>query len=176
MTKTTKTTMKISLALTLALLMMIPLTAAAQEGPRHRSAERGMERAHQMAEHINPRHLLRSAEALGLSDGQKESIAGILESHREEVQPLREELREEAGSLRELMGDSQAERQRILAAHERVQALELQMKQHRVEMFLDIRDVLTVEQRDQARSLLQDRGSERRQMMRERRQREQRQR
>ena len=166
----TMKTMKFTLALALAFLMTIPMAVSAQEGPRHRAGERGMERGNQLAEHINPRHLMRSAEQLGLNEGQKEAIAGIIESHREEVEPVREQLRQEAGTLRELMGDSRADRQRILAAHERVQQLELQMKRHRVEMFLDLRDVLTVEQREQARELVQSRG-ERRQQMQERRQR-----
>ncbi len=160
-------TMKYLIAIAVALFVFAPALGVAQErsGPRGDRGE-GME----MGQHINPRHLMRAADDLDLSDAQREQLRGLLEGQRERMQSVRSELREESKSLREMMADDSSQRRAVMAQLDRVLELEGQVKRQRAELMLDVREVLTAEQRAQARELFEDRRGERRQQMQERRQ------
>lgn len=163
--------------------LLLPATAFAQRGEGPRSGERysqsderpyaqgrqgpGMRGGGGLAmrgEGINPRHLLRHAEELELSDGQQSRIRAILESQRDEVRPIHEGLREESQALQELMSTPAAQRSAIMAQLEVVLDLENELKRQRASLMLDIRDVLSPAQRAKAQEIMEARrGSDRRQ-------------
>jgi Spy/CpxP family protein refolding chaperone len=153
--------MKHLIVIVLAMFLFLPASAAAQDRILYRSPD--------SLGDFSPRMLF-SSEELGLSDAQKEQIAGLIAAHRDEIEPVREELREEASTLRELMTDATADRRTVLTQLELVLELENQVKIQRAELFLDVRDLLDAEQREKARLIFEERASERPTRIRERRQ------
>lgn len=140
------------LMLLAALALILPATATAQQGPRHQDGGHG--------HFTNPGHILRAADELELSDDQRGEIRTLMEQNRATIKPVREQLQEEGKRLKEMMADSALERGEVLAQLDRVLALEGQVKRQRAEAFLDIRDVLTADQRAQAQELFEERGQQ----------------
>lgn len=149
----------------IAASLVLPATALAEGGEHHRGGD-GMGGGH----FHSPGHIMRIADELDLRDDQRESIRELLSENREEIQQVRQNLREEMGTLHELMMDDSASRQQVLAQLDRVLELEGQIKRHRAEMMLDIRDILDADQRARAHELFQERREEAGEQRRERRQ------
>ncbi len=144
-----------------AACMLLPATVLAQGGPRHGGGP---------GHFTNPRHLVQHADKLELTENQQEKIRQLLEENRGEIHPLRETLRQEGETLREMMADDAVDRQQVFEQLDQVLDLEAQVKRKRTAMVLDVRDILDVDQRAQARELFEEKGQRMRNRGKERRQ------
>lgn len=88
------------------------------------------------------------AEQLGLDDETREAIHEIVERSHEEGEALRDEVEEAADGLRELLEADDVDREAVLDQVERVGDLRTEAKKHRIETLLEIRSLLTPEQRE----------------------------
>lgn len=87
------------------------------------------------------------AEALGLDEETREAVREIVEASHEEGEALRREAEAARGALHELMEQEPVDRDAVLDQVERVGDLRTESKKHRIETLLDIRELLTPEQR-----------------------------
>ncbi|TXD33531.1 periplasmic heavy metal sensor [Lujinxingia vulgaris] len=149
----------VTLATLIALAMVLPATATAQQRPhRHQDT---VERLFP-----NPRHLIALRDELGLSEAQQTQIRTLLEGKRDAHKADRQALREAHQEMRELV-TSDAAADAIRAKLDEVLELENQLKRERLSLALELRAILTPEQRTR----LQELSAERREQRQERRQR-----
>ena len=142
-------------------LLFVPATAMAQAGQGQGGGQ---------GHFTSPRHLLRVADDLDLTEEQREQIGDILEDNHGDIYPLRQEMRQEGESLQEMMGDANVERQEVYDQLDKVLELEAQVKRKRTSMMLDVRAVLNEEQLEMAQELFEERGGQMREQRREHRQ------
>lgn len=101
-------------------------------------------------------------EQLNLTPAQLSQIRAIREASRATMQPLREQMRAGHQELRTLMA-SDASTDEIRQRHSALMTLDQQLRTQRFEVMLQIRDVLTPEQRAELAQLLEQRRSQQRQ-------------
>jgi periplasmic protein CpxP/Spy len=101
-------------------------------------------------------------EQLNLTPAQLSQIRTIREDSRATMQPLREQMRTGHQELRALMA-SDASADEIRQRHSALMGLDQQLRTQRFEVMLQIRDVLTPEQRAELAQLLEQRRSQQRQ-------------
>lgn len=95
-------------------------------------------------------------EALDLTEAQQAEIQAIQEQSREANADLVEQLEQEREVMRSLFIDD-ASVDQIRQQHDRIQQLQQQLGDAMLEVRLDIREVLTDEQRDDLAELMPDR-------------------
>ncbi|RDV37817.1 hypothetical protein DV096_11920 [Bradymonadaceae bacterium TMQ3] len=144
----------ITLSTLIALALVLPATASAQQGPqRHQdTVERLLP---------NPRHLIALRDELGLSEAQKTRIRTLLEGKRDAHQARRQGLREAHQAMRELIASNGSD-DAIRAKLNEVLELENRLKRERLDLALELRAVLTPEQRTQFQELSAQRREQRR--------------
>ena len=87
------------------------------------------------------------ADELGLDAGTRERIHGLAEQAREASQPLEEELRELHDGMRALLGQNSPSPMEVMKQAERIGSTETAMHKSRLATMLEIRALLTPEQR-----------------------------
>ncbi|WP_013320472.1 Spy/CpxP family protein refolding chaperone [Gloeothece verrucosa] len=115
-----------------------------QRGPGNRRGQRG---------NFGPGRLLQQ---LGLSDQQQQKLEAIKQKYQGQLQPLRENmktLREDLGTL--MTGT--ASNQEIRAKHQQLVASRQKMENIRFESMLEMREILTPEQRSKLGQLMEQR-------------------
>ncbi|HEY9738787.1 MAG TPA: Spy/CpxP family protein refolding chaperone [Trichocoleus sp.] len=103
-------------------------------------------------------------EQLGLSQSQLDSIRTIRQDARTTLQPLRDQVRTNRQEIRDLMSSS-APASELRQKYETLANLEQQLRAQRFETMLQIREILTPEQRAELGSLMEQRRSQRREGM-----------
>lgn len=88
-------------------------------------------------------------EQLNLSSEQSEQIQTIQDNARTEHENLHEQLRQAKDQLRSLLASSDATNDQLQQQHQQVQSLKQQLDNQKFETMLQIREVLTPEQRTQ---------------------------
>jgi len=101
----------------------------------------------------------RFLEQLNLSEAQMQEIQAIRESYAPEMRELGEQMRTERQELRQLMVGN-ADDGEIRSQHDRVLDLHQSMAEMRFESMLEIRNVLTPEQRQEWSELVEQRRDE----------------
>ena len=92
--------------------------------------------------------LERHAEELGLSAETRDAIREIVEDSHEEGESLREDVSSARLRLHELLAEDPVDRDRVIEQVERIGELRTESQKHRIETMLEIRALLTPEQRE----------------------------
>jgi len=100
-------------------------------------------------------------EALNLSAEQTERIQSIREEAKQAMEPLREQLQQEREVLQSQLAGDTATDDQLRAQHQETEDLHQQMGVERFETMLEIRRVLTPEQRSQMAELMEQRRAQR---------------
>ena len=100
-------------------------------------------------------------EELDLSAEQTERIQAIREEAKETMEPLREQLQQEREVLQSQLAGDTATDDQLWTQHQEIQDLHQQMGVERFETMLEIRRVLTPEQRAQMAELMEQRRAQR---------------
>ncbi|MEM7770642.1 MAG: Spy/CpxP family protein refolding chaperone [Cyanobacteria bacterium P01_E01_bin.6] len=98
------------------------------------------------------------AEALDLTDDQQAEIQAIREQARTENDGLRQQMEQARESMRSLF-EADASADQIRQQHDQIQQLHQQLGDAMLDVRLEIRDVLTAEQRSQLAELMPERPS-----------------
>lgn len=85
---------------------------------------------------------------LNLDDSQKEQMEGIQGKYQPQFQSLREDIRSEREKLATMMKNDDSEAN-LRAQHQNITALEQKIRDLRFEAILEMRSVLTTEQKEQ---------------------------
>jgi Spy/CpxP family protein refolding chaperone len=93
------------------------------------------------------------AEELGVDEAALEKIRAIVEEARSEGQEIHVALRDAHEAMRELLSQDSPDRDAVMSQAEAIGALEIEARKHRLAAFLDVRDLLTPEQRAQLMEL-----------------------
>ena len=93
------------------------------------------------------RFLEEHAERLGLDEETRAAIRGIAESSRARADAARDELDEEHAAMRELLEAEEPDVEAVMAQAERIGERETELRKIRLGAMLDIRRLLTPEQR-----------------------------
>ncbi|MDG2308083.1 MAG: periplasmic heavy metal sensor [Candidatus Binatia bacterium] len=154
---------KFWLALTVTVLL-VPMTADAQpyggrSGGMGRSGGGMRGQPTFMAELYPPEIIMRNQSELGLSDSQKTGIMAATRETRDALDPIQWELQEKQQSLTALVSAPTIDEAALLAQAEEVMGLEMQLKKQHLLLLVRIKNQLTPEQQQKAKSL---RGSGRR--------------
>lgn len=96
-------------------------------------------------------------EALDLSQAQKEELQSIRNQYQPRLMEKQEALFEAHQTLREMMIEDNASTSEIRTQHEQVQDLRQEMSDLRFESMLEMREVLTPEQREEFAQLMEER-------------------
>jgi Spy/CpxP family protein refolding chaperone len=96
-------------------------------------------------------------ERLNLTDAQKKQIEILKKQHENEVKPIKDQLKTKEDELRTLMSNN-ASNDQLKSKHNEIQALRQQMGNLHFENMLEIRSVLTPEQRNQFAQMMGYRG------------------
>ncbi len=123
-----------------ALLAALTLSAVSFARPPFESAE----------PHHDPGAFIEeNAEALNLDDETLSAIRNIVEESREAGDQLHAELRELHHGMRELLSQSSPDESAVMQRVETIGAVETKMHKHRLGTMLEIRALLTPEQREE---------------------------
>jgi len=107
-------------------------------------------------------------EKLNLSQEQKNQIAEIREKYRDRISPLREKYKSARQELRTMLNGTARDAQ-IRAKHREVVRLRQQLENLRFDSTLEMRNVMTVEQRQEFAKLMEERRQRHRRRMENRR-------
>ncbi len=88
------------------------------------------------------------AESLGLDDETRDALRAVVETSHEDAEVLHEAMAAERDRLHELMEAEEVDRDAVMEQVERMGALKTELRKHRIGVMLDIRDMLTPEQRE----------------------------
>lgn len=146
-----------------ALVVTLPLAASAEPygdrpGPRG-GDPMGRGRPSFMAELYPPELLMRNQSEIGLSEEQKTAIMAAIREARDSLDPIQWQLQDEQEKLSKMLAGSAADEATLLAQAEKVMDLEKQQKKSHLVLLIKIKNELTAEQQEKAKSL---RGSGRR--------------
>ncbi len=97
---------------------------------------------------------------LNLTSEQSEKIREIHEEAKEDLKDLHQKLKEEREEMRSLLA-SNANTNRLRQQHEKIQVLKERFDDQRFETMLDVREILTPDQRSQMSELMLERGERR---------------
>ncbi|TVQ55509.1 MAG: periplasmic heavy metal sensor [Spirulina sp. DLM2.Bin59] len=132
----------------------------AQAGP----GRQGKPQMGHMGRGGNPgEHLLRMADELGLSDGQRNQIQALFAEAKTANEPLWQEMQAAREQMHSLM-DSGASQAELQAHHGRMQALRQQMSDRHFSTMMAVREVLTPEQQAKLQEMRGQMHGERGQM------------
>ncbi len=92
---------------------------------------------------------------LELTPEQSAQIETIEQKSRSETETLRQEMRQNVEKMRSLLTASDAAPEELRQQHEQIQALREQLDDQRFETMLQVREILTPEQRTQAAELIE---------------------
>lgn len=95
------------------------------------------------------RMLERHAQRLGLDGATRAEIRHIAEAAEPQSLELHERLRELHGEMRRLLGQDAPDVAAVMGQAERIGALEIELQQHRLRTMLQVRALLTREQRQE---------------------------
>ena len=96
---------------------------------------------------------LKLMEEINLSEDQKNQLAAIRDQYKEQIQSLRQQMRSERQKLRDLMAGT-ASMAEIRVQHQQVAKIGQSLHNLRFESMLEMRQVLTPEQRSQFAQLM----------------------
>jgi periplasmic protein CpxP/Spy len=96
-------------------------------------------------------------EKLNLTDSQKQQISSIKKDHENELKPIKDQMRIKENELRTLMAGN-ASNDQLRSKHQELQQLRQKMGNLHFENMLEIRSVLTPEQRSQFNSMMGNMG------------------
>ncbi|MEC4802845.1 MAG: Spy/CpxP family protein refolding chaperone [Jaaginema sp. PMC 1079.18] len=99
-------------------------------------------------------------EQLDLSNAQQAQIRAIRDRYKGQTEQQRQTLRTAREQLKELMAGN-ASANEIRAQHNTVTSLQQQMADSHLEMMLEIREILTIEQREQLAQMTEERQNNR---------------
>lgn len=99
----------------------------------------------------------RYADRLGVDDETRAEIEERFDASREQAEPLRLAVREAHRELREMLRADEPDRAAILAQADRIGELEGELRKLRLTTLLDVRGLLTEEQRDEMVSIHEER-------------------
>ena len=102
----------------------------------------------------------RLLQQLDLTTEQSEQIEAIKEQSRTAGEPLREQMQTEKAEMRSLLS-SDATPEQLTQQHQQLQDLRQQAGDRRFETMLQVREVLTPEQRSQMAELMAEKGERR---------------
>ena len=109
---------------------------------------------------MNPREGLRllkeHAKELGISDATLTQIKEIARKGRDSRAPLDDRLEDARDKMRELMQSDSPDKAKVMAAIEEAGRAEIALRQHDVEVLLQIRALLTPEQREAVKKMMRD--------------------
>ena len=128
-------------------LAVAALAAAASARPHFGS--HGGDRHERFLEHM--------ADLLELDDETRGAIEERFEASREQARVLREERHDARRELRERMREPEPDRDALFAQADRIGALDTELRQLRLATMLDVRDLLTPEQREEMAALREER-------------------
>lgn len=86
------------------------------------------------------------AEQLKLTDQQKSELEKIASSNKENIEDLYAQLRTNYKELKEEMKDPNSTREEILSVYDQVKSTHTELGRAKIEMLLDMREVLSPEQ------------------------------
>lgn len=95
-------------------------------------------------------------EALNLTEAQKDQLQTIRSEYQPRISEQKETLSDAYETLRDMMTDD-ASSSEVRRQHQQVQALRQEMSDLRFESMLEMREVLTPEQREEFAELMEDR-------------------
>lgn len=107
---------------------------------------------------FGPERLL---EKLNLSTEQKEKMQNIRQNYKTQMKTIRENLSSERKTLREMMNSNESINA-LRSQHKKIVALDGQLHNLRFENMLEMREVLTMEQRKQFAEMMEEKRENRR--------------
>jgi Spy/CpxP family protein refolding chaperone len=141
------------LALVLAVASGTTMTAATAFADPPRRERRGDDGGGPPPAH----QILRDhADELGLSDAVKRQIAELVRSGRESREPLRRAVRDARERIADLSRVDNPDRAQVMAAIEAHGRAEIALRQHDMDVLLRIRALLTPEQRQKLRDIMEE--------------------
>jgi len=109
---------------------------------------------------MNPREGLRllkeHAKELGISDATLNQIKELARKGRDSRAPLDDKLEDARDKMRDLMQSDSPDRGKVMAAIEEAGRAEVALRQHDVDVLLQIRALLTPEQREAMKKLMRE--------------------
>ncbi len=104
------------------------------------------------------RMLEKNADALGIEQATLDQIKGVLDANKAEAESLRADVKAARQALREAMQADSPDKQAVLALQSEVGAAKQAAAQHRLSVMLDVKALLTPEQK----AAIQEKRAERR--------------
>jgi len=104
------------------------------------------------------RVLEKHAEELGIDDETLDAIAELVEATRPELDKKHDEIRDLRKGFHELLGADEPDRELVLQQIETIGEAEIELHKLEIEMLLDIRSMLTPEQRAALEEFVKERG------------------
>lgn len=137
-------------------LFILPLSAYAIDSSSNNSIEdmQPTITAHrEHHKHGKEPKIERLMDELDLTSEQSQQIEAIKEEEKTQTEALREQMDDEKSTMRSLLS-SDANSDQLRQQHQKIQALDQQIKDNRFETMLQMRDVLTPDQRAQLSELM----------------------
>jgi len=97
---------------------------------------------------------LKALDQIKLSDQQKEQIKKIMVENQKSMIDLKANLDKAELDLRNLISSKDVVKDEVLKANDKVADIEKQIKVSRINVFFTVRDVLSIEQREEFRTLI----------------------
>lgn len=94
-------------------------------------------------------HMRAKLEKLDLTPETREQVEGLLEAAKQEGETLRSDLEAAHEQMRELLEQEEPETDRVLSQADVVGGLQLALRKHRLKTMLEVRALLTPEQREE---------------------------
>lgn len=141
-----------------AAILILPMANAASANPRHMSSPMEWSQAHNKGD--VGRGIERLTQKLDLTPEQSEQIEAITTQSKTDSQALFEQMQTSRQEMQSLLA-SDASPEQLRQQHQSVQNLQEQLSNNRFETMLQIREVLTPEQRTQMAELMQQRRGSR---------------
>ena len=160
----TRRTHGTSLLLCASLLAMSGLAAAAAAQPPDREpgdGPRGMRRHGRHGPPPIEKVLERHADELGLGADTRETIRAIAAKARADEAPLDEQLRALHGEMRQLLDCESPKLEDVMQSADRIGAAETELRKHRLRTMLEVRALLTPEQREKLVKIFEERRGRR---------------
>ncbi len=160
----TRRTRMTALLLCASLLAMSGFAAAAAAQPPDREpgdGPRGMRRHGRHGPPPIEKVLERHADELGLGADTREAILAIAAKAREDEAPLDEQLRALHGEMRQLLDGESPKLEDVMQAADRIGAAETELRKHRLRTMLEVRTLLTPEQREKLVKIFEERRGRR---------------
>jgi Spy/CpxP family protein refolding chaperone len=136
----------------LALIVLFALAADATARPPSGGSFAGRHGADR-----HERFLEKHAERLGVDDETRQAIEARFESSRAQAEPIRDALHASHGALREMLHAEEPDRSAIMSQAEAIGQLETELRKLRLATLLEVRAMLTEEQRSEMIAMREER-------------------